>query len=429
MTTLIEFLSLSDPNVRFVVLGMILLGISSGVVGCFTLLRKRALLGDAIAHSVLPGVCLAFVLFDSKNPFILLAGACVTGWLSLLVIDFVTTRSRIKSDAAIGLTLSVFFGVGILILTAIQKTGNASQSGLDKFLFGKAAAMIGGDVWVFGGLSIVLILIVIAFYKEFTLLSFDLQFAQVIGLPVRLLEVLLATITVLAVATGIQAVGVVLMAALLITPAAAARYWTDKLSIMLVLSAIFGAVGGIFGAYISYLAPRMPTGPWVVVVLSVIAFVSILFAPRKGLLGRYWHHRNNQLQILEENILKIFFHLGETENNFFAQRNLTDLQNRRQIPARSLESGIHRLLGKNFIQKNKNNTWQLTEAGKQKASRQVRLHRLWELYLSQYLRIAPDHVHDDAEAIEHIITPELEAQLQAMLDFPKKDPHDKKIPY
>ncbi len=427
---MLEFFSLADPNVRYVVLGMVLLGASTGVVGCFTFLRKRALLGDAVAHSVLPGVCLAFMLTGIKHPLILLGGAVLTGWLSLVVIDTITKYSRIKADAAIGLTLSVFFGIGILLLTIIQQSGNAAQSGLDKFLFGKAAAMVGADLWVFGGLSIILIGVVILFFKEFTLVAFDLHFAESIGLPVRFIEIALASITVLGVAVGIQAVGVVLMAAMLITPAAAARYWTDKLPKMVFLAAVFGAIAGIFGAFISYQGASMPTGPWIVVVLSVIAIFSMLAAPKRGVLSRYFSMRKNNSKILEENVLKIFYHLGEQEDAFFESRKIADLQSRRNMSNRRLKEGIRRLIAKDLLQHKDGvgEEWLLTEKGKALAQRVVRLHRLWELYLSQYLHLAADHVHHDAEAIEHIITPEIEAQLVEELDFPEKDPHDSVIP-
>lgn len=426
---MLDFFSLADPNVRYVVWGMVLLGASSGVVGCFTFLRKRALLGDAVAHSVLPGVCLAFMLSGTKHPLVLLTGAVLTGWLSLLVIDWITKYSRIKTDAAIGLTLSVFFGVGILLLTMIQQSGNAAQSGLDKFLFGKAAAMVGADLWVFGGLSVVLIGVVVLFFKEFTLIAFDIHFAESIGLSVRFAEIALASITVLAVAVGIQAVGVVLMAAMLITPAAAARYWTNQLPKMVFLAAVFGAVSGILGAYISYQGTAMPTGPWIVVVLSVMALLSMLVAPKRGVLARQWGLRKNRVKILKENVLKIFYHLGEVENSFFAWRNTEDLQARRRMTERNLKRGIQRLVDKGLLEVSPiGGRWKLTGQGKLLAQRVVRLHRLWELYLSRYLHLAEDHVHQDAEAIEHIITPEIEVQLERELDFPEKDPHDKEIP-
>jgi len=260
-----DFFTFSDPNVRMVTLGAILLGISAATVGCFTFLRKRALVGDAIAHAVLPGVCLSFIISGEKNPFWLLLGAVIAGWAALLVMDFMVNHSKLKTDTAIGAVLSVFFGLGILLLTAIQHSGSANQAGLDTFLFGKAASMTQRDVWVFGGVAALLLLVIAAFFKSFKLVAFDPDFARSLGLPVRTLEFILATITVLSVATGIQAVGVVLMAALLITPAAAARFWTDSMIRMILLAALFGLLSGFFGAWVSYTAPAMPTnatGRW-----------------------------------------------------------------------------------------------------------------------------------------------------------------------
>ncbi|MFK7907452.1 MAG: metal ABC transporter permease, partial [Chitinophagales bacterium] len=255
------------------------------------------------------------------------------------------------------------------------------------------------------------------------------SFAESIGLPVRVIEIALASITVLAVAVGIQAVGVVLMAAMLITPAAAARYWTDKLPKMVFLAAVFGAVSGIFGAFISYQGSSMPTGPWIVVVLSSVAIFSMLVAPKRGVLSRYLAVRSNNLKILEENVLKIFYHLGERENAFFEARKIEELKAKRDMPSRRLKEGIQRLVAKDLLQKSGVvGKWLLTEKGKSSGQRVVRLHRLWELYLSRYLHLAADHVHHDAEAIEHIITPEIEAQLERELDFPEKDPHDSVIP-
>lgn len=427
MHALIEFLSLSDPNTRYVVLGSILLGCSAAVVGSFLVLRKRALVGDAIAHSVLPGVCLAFLATGTKNPFILLLGAFVTGWLSLAAIDYITRKTRIKEDTAIGLILSVFFGVGIVLLTAIQQSGNATQSGLDKFLFGKAASLLLDDVLAFGSIAIVLLGIVWLFFKEFTLLSFDRDFASAIGMPLRLIELLLTTVTVLAVVVGIQAVGVVLMAALLITPAAAARYWTERLRLMIVLAGVFGMVSGIAGAYISTIAPAMPTGPWVVVVVSVLFFLSLLFAPERGVAARLLRHRSNRHRMTNENILKALYHLDEV-HGMATEHSTDEILWRRSMPLLSLHRGLKRLHRQEYVQK-QGTVWCLTPEGWERGKRVVRLHRLWEVYLTRHLQIAPDHVHDDAETIEHILTPALEEQLAAELGYPTLDPHNTPIPY
>ncbi|UII30737.1 metal ABC transporter permease [Fulvivirga ulvae] len=428
MDTFFEFFSFADPNIRYVVIGSLLLTGSSAIVGSFTFLKKKALVGDAVAHSVLPGVCLSFILYGEKNPIILILGAFATGWLSLILIDIISSSSKIKEDTAIGLILSVFFGIGIFMLTIIQKSGNAAQTGLDQILFGKAASLVGNDLIAFAVIAAILIVSVWFFFKEFTLLAFDEDFASTIGLPVRGIELLLTTLTVLAVVIGIQAVGVVLMAAMLITPAAAARFWTEKITTMVWLAAIFGAFSGLAGAYISYVAPSMPTGPWIVVVISTIAFVSFFMAPKRGILYRLNNQRRIKKQINDENILKALYQLGEEEKNFFEKRTMAEILTKRKFVPAALKTGLRRLKREGYL-KNQNGYWSFTKAGKHKGQRTVKLHRLWELYLTQYLHIAPDHVHDDADTIEHILTPELEARLEKLLNYPTLDPHQSEIPY
>lgn len=423
-----DFLSFTDPNVRYVVIGSVILGASSALVGSFAFLRKRALVGDAIAHSVLPGVAAAFMISGVKDPLILIVGALISGWLSIVMIDGIVRTTKLKSDAAIGIVLSVFFGVGILLLTHIQQSGNGAQSGLDSFLFGKAASLTPDDIWVFSSIGFILVVVILLFFKAFKIVSFNPDYAQTIGLPVKFIEFLLSTITVLAVAIGIQAVGVVLMAALLITPASGARFWTNKLGKMLFIATTFGVISAFVGSYVSYIAPNMPTGPWVVMILSLLTVASIWFAPKKGMLSRLKTRRENQNKILTENILKLFYHLGEKNEDFEAGRSQEILLKNRDFTEVELKKGLQKLKKKNLL-RNKKNLWYITQSGLNEAKRIIRLHRLWEMYLNQRLKLEPDHVHNDAEAIEHIITADIEKQLEKELAYPEKDPHQSKIPY
>lgn len=428
MNELFRFIQFNEAGVLAVALGAVLLTASSAVVGTFTFLKKKALVGDAVAHAVLPGICLAFMLSGSKNPFYLIIGAFATGWLSLVIMDYINNHSKIKEDTSIALILSVFFGVGILLLTYIQHASYANQSGLDSFLFGKAAALTGQDLAIFSVVAIALLLTIILFFKELKLLAFDPDFAASIGLPIRRLELLLTTLTVLAVVTGIQAVGVVLMAAMLITPAAAARFWTNSVSKMTFLAAFFGAFSGLGGAYVSYIAPGMPTGPWMVMFISAIALVSFFFAPKRGILYRHYKQILYRQSITDENLLKEFFHLGEADSKPFKARTKAQILEERYFPENVLVAGLKRLKREGYLSKSEGG-WKFTKAGHKKGKRMVKLHRLWELYLAEYMKIAPDHVHDDAEAMEHVITPEIEKELEAQLRFPKKDPHQSQIPY
>ena len=424
----LDFFTFSSINLVYVVIGCVILGMGAGLVGCFTFLRKRALIGDALAHAALPGVCMAFILTGTKDPLTILLGAAISCWAGAFSVDFIVRHTRCKEDSALGMVLSVFYGVGILMLTHIQKSGDASQSGLNHFLLGQAATLLRNDVIVISVVGALLCGCVALGYKELKVLSFDPDFAAAVGMPRRFLEYALATLIVLAVAIGLQAVGVVLMAALLVTPAAAARYWTERLSIMLLLSAFFGGLSGFSGAYISYLSVKMPTGPWIVVAITFVFMVSLVCAPRRGILPRLVRHLRFRRKTVRENVLRTLHVLNEKGLLKDGHVTLADILTRRNMSQRLLARVMEGLKRDDYVCEHEDGVFALTERGKQRAARVTRLHRLWELYLTRKLELAPDHVHDDAEEIEHIITPELEEQLVALLGDPREDPHKSAIP-
>jgi manganese/zinc/iron transport system permease protein len=430
MDSLLEFLSFSDPNLRLVTLGTMFLGLSAAMVGSFAFLRKRSLIGDAIAHAILPGIALSFLLFQSKNPLLLMGGALISGWLAMLSIDYISAKSKIKADTAIGLVLSVFFGIGILLLTHIQHSGAGNQAGLDQFLFGKAAAMSMADLKLYALVAVLLLTIIFFLFKEFKLLSFNPDFAIASGLPVKRLRFILSTITVLAIALGIQSVGVVLMAALIITPSAAARAWTDKLSIMMLLAGLIGASSGLVGSYISFTAPSMPTGPWIVMCLSFAALTSLFLSPRRGVLARVLQQRRNRVKIVSENLLKSLYHLHERSGFSTRHFSESDINEQRSFSKSDLRTALKKLKREYWLLNTpQEQRYQLSAKGMEEARRVVRLHRLWEMYLTERMRLKSDHIHPNAESIEHIITPEIEALLLKELNYPEKDPHESIIPY
>lgn len=288
-----------DYTLRNVALGSALLGIVGGVLGSFAVLRRQGLLGDALAHTALPGICLAFMLTGLRTPLVLMAGAAITGWIGTLIIIKVVQDTRISEDSALGIVLSVFFGIGIVLLTHIQQSNNANQAGLDRYLFGQAATLVQSHVITMAVLGGLALLCVGLLFKEFKLLSFDPEFAASIGFPVGKLNVLLTSLIVIAVVIGLQTVGVVLMAAMLVGPAAAARQWTNRLSVMLGLAALFGAAAGVAGAMISVTASRLPTGPMVILCMTAIVVVSLLFAPERGLVWDAVRQRSSRRRVLE----------------------------------------------------------------------------------------------------------------------------------
>ncbi|OBR64398.1 manganese ABC transporter [Paenibacillus oryzae] len=281
------FAMLGDPNMRWIFLGCMLLGLSSGVIGSFSYLRKQSLVGDTLAHAALPGICIAFMLTGVKSIGVFLVGAAAAGFLATFGISFITRHTKLKQDAALGIVLSSFFGLGIVLLTFIQHGDYGNQAGLDKFLFGQAAAMVGGDVITMSVISAVLVGICSLLFKQFKLISFDPGFAKGLGYRVGLLEQLLMLLVVVAVVIGIQAVGVVLIAALLITPAVSARYWTNTLGIMVTLSGMIGALSGGLGAWISSSVSNLPTGPVTVLAATLFFAASVLLGPERGLLAKW----------------------------------------------------------------------------------------------------------------------------------------------
>lgn len=290
---------LFDYTLRNVAFGSAVMGVVGGVLGSFAVLRREGLMGDALAHATLPGVCAAFLVTGTKGSLALLLGGAVSAWIGALLVVAVVRGTRIKQDAALGIVLSVFFGAGVVMLTYIGQSGDADQSGLDRFIFGQASTLVQDDVFVMGALAVLALFIVALLYKELKIASFDPGFARSLGYPAGALSVLLTSLIVVAVIVGIQAVGVVLMAAMLITPAAAARQWTDRLSAMMVLAAFFGASSGVAGALISVTGYSLPTGPLIVLSATALLLVSLLLGRRRGLLWSYLRGRRHRRRLLE----------------------------------------------------------------------------------------------------------------------------------
>jgi len=294
---------LFDYTLRTVALGALLLGAVAGALGAFAVLRRQSLLGDAVSHAALPGVALAFLLTGSKAAPLLLLGAAVVGTTGAVLVTAVVRTARLPVDTALALMLSVFFGVGLVLLTFVQRHGDATQAGLNRFLFGQAAAIVESDLLTMGTVGGAALLIIVLFWKHWKLLSFDPGFAASLGLPVRLLDVGLTWLVVLAIVIGLQTVGVVLMSALLVAPAAAARQWTERLGVMVALSALFGALSGVTGAVLSSVTERLPTGPTVVLVAIAWVGVSLLVAPARGLLPRRLAAARHRANVRAEAVL------------------------------------------------------------------------------------------------------------------------------
>lgn len=294
----------TDHTLRTVALGAGALGATAGALGSFAVLRRQSLLGDAISHAALPGIALAFLLTGSKAPLVLVLGAAIAGWLGTLLVMQVVDRTRVKSDAALGIVLSVFFGFGLVLLTWVQQRPDASQAGLDRFLFGQAATLLRSDVRTIALLGGGAVAVAALFWKEFKLLAFDRDFGATLGFPMGTVDVLLTTVLVVSIVIGLQTVGVVLMSAMVVAPAAAARQWTDRLGRMVVIAGGFGAAAGVAGAVSSSLAERLPTGPTIVLWLTVLVVVSLTLAPNRGLAWEALRQARSRRELHVESVLR-----------------------------------------------------------------------------------------------------------------------------
>lgn len=407
-----------DPNAQWVITGCLLLGLSSGVLGCFALFKKYSLMGDAVAHAALPGICLAYMMYGSKSIGLFMIGATLAGLLGALCIGQISSYTKIKPDTAMAIILTGFFGIGIVLLTKISQSGNANQSGLDAFLFGKAASLVGTDVQVISLVALLLVTVTFLLFKELKLLCFDPQFGKGIGLPMGALNTLLMLMIVLAVVIGLQAVGVVLMAAMLIIPSVAARYWTEKLNHMVILSGIFGALSGVLGTIFSALTPNLPTGPVIVLAATTMFLISLLLAPKRGLAAKGLRHMKLRKKIMLENILQSLYDLSEKD--YLAdkpwQEGYTplELQKLRPQNGRVFQKGLS-ILNRSGHVRSSGSKWSLTEKGHQEAYTITLNHRLYEMFLMNQAQYSSLHINHETGNIQDQVDDEVLQELHHYL--------------
>lgn len=362
-------------TLRTVALGGAVLGTVTGVLGSFAVLRRQSLLGDALSHAALPGVAIAFLL-AGRELRILLLGAGIAGWLGARFIGLITHTTRIKQDAAMGIVLVSWFAFGIALLAYIQGRADASQAGLDTFIFGQAAAIVERDVALITGVGLVAFVVLAAFWKEFKLITFDTGFAAANGFATRWLEGLLTTLIVVAIVLGLQLAGVILMVGLLIAPGVAARQWTHQLERMVVLAGVFGAFSGATGAIISAVDVNIPTGPMIIVVATAIVLVSMLFAPERGLLWTWQQQRRDRREFAAQSMLRTIYNFVTRRRDPHLRAPEADLL---ALGGHIARRGLHELARQGYAARD-NGHWYLTEAGLTAARAERHNRQLWEAY-------------------------------------------------
>lgn len=402
-------------NTLVVLAGSALLGSCAGMVGSFAVLRRRALMGDALAHAALPGLCVAFLVVGQKSLPALLAGALVSGVLGIAVVSALRRYTRIKEDAAIGIVLSVFFGAGIVISRMIQNRSDlGSKAGLDSYILGKTAGMTLADVYFIAAMSAGCLVAVLLLYKEFKLMSFDPQFASAQGWPVVALDLLLMGLVAVMVVVGLPAVGVVLIAALLIVPGAAARFWTDRLGVMLAVSAGLGLAIGVVGTAVSARYSGLPAGPIIVLVGSAMFLLSMLLAPRRGLVARAISQRRFEHELAERNLLRVLYEESEVELPHLPLVPLRDLVAERAWTTEQLMALLDELASEELVTREPDGC-RLTSRGLRRAAAITRGHRLWQAYLTHYADAATATANLASESIEDVLPEPIVRELTEQL--------------
>lgn len=425
----LRFLSLEDPALRMTLLGCVLLGLNCGLLGSFVVVRRMSLVGDTLAHAVLPGIAIGFLWSMNKDPLVILIAATAAGGLAMLTVNAITRTTKIKDDAAMGMVLSSFYAIGICLMTMIQRLPTGQKSGIDKFLFGQAAAMSGSEVVVLAVTSVVTLLFVTIGYRQLLILSFHREYGESIGLHMSFTHLALMLLTAVAVVTAMQAVGVVLVSAMLIIPAATAYLLTDRMHRLILIGAIIGIVSAVLGAFLSFLGSNLPTGPFMVLSGSLFFILAFLFGPKHGWLTRAWRNLSRRKRTERENTLKAMYHVLENREFHGESVSLLELaQQRRETLEETTQRAKALQQAHLATLSDDGSSLHFTPKGLNKAKAIVRNHRLWELYLTNVMSYDSDHVHDDAEKIEHVIDEAQVRDLERRLDFPETDPHGREIP-
>ncbi len=417
-----------DPVVRAPTLGCMLMCVAASLMGVVLMLQKRLLVGESISHAAYPGAIAGLIALAAFGPeyeewvfAAVLAGALGSSYLGMVFLNRLELRHKIKSDAALCLIVALFFGFGILLSSVVQASMPIWASQAYVLLFGQAATLTDEHIFVYGALAISCLFFLFMAYHPIQALLFDRGFANAIGIKSRTVERILFWLLLLSIIVGIRSVGVILMSGMLIAPAVAARQWSNRLLPMFAIAAAVGALSGFLGSVLSIeLAIRtsisLPSGPVIILTGACFAFLSLLLAPKRGLISRMARLAAFRVRCLEENILKGLWHNGE----------MGYPQLKRRFP-NMLGYILFRLQGQGWIVRNSAGIC-LSADGRGRAAGIVRLHRLWEVYLTEQLGIGAHEVHAHAEEMEHILTPELEERLTHLLADPQQDPHDQPIP-
>ena len=415
-------------------LGSMLIGVTCGVLGCFVVLRRMALIGDALSHSILPGVVGALLLFgvsasspawlpsilagasDKWLPLWLLAGAMVAGLMTAVIINIVHRHSRTKEDSAIGIAFTAMFALGLIAISSLPR---GTHFDLKCFVYGEPLAIATPDLWLMGIICPAVLLIVGLLYQRLKLISFDPVGAGALGVPVQTIHYILMGLLAATIVAGIKSTGVILVVAMVITPASAAYQLTSRLWAMLLLAGVIGGVSVGLGMSLAFTI-NAPTGPAMVIVVVLIFIAAVLLSPSHGWVFERLRKRRLAQHVAQEDVLKAIYRLGQQPLD-----NVQPVGQETGLTPKQIRRSISRLIQENLLRIT-DGAVALTDSGQRHAMELVRAHRLWETYLVEKAGVDPSDVHDQAEWLEH--AHELAEQLDEKLGKPQTDPHGSQIP-
>lgn len=395
-----------------------MVGLMCGVLGCFIVLRNMSLVGDALAHAILPGVVVGF-LVAGYSALAFFVGAVAAGLVTAFAITWIQQKVKTKNDAAIGIVFTSMFSLGVILISRIAKNDGVHLD-LKDFLFGNVLGVGDTDLMLTGLVLIYVLISVVVFYRYLYASTFQSVVAETMGIPVRLLHYFLMLLLSFAVVASLQTVGVILVVAMLITPAATALLLSQRLSRVLFIAGGIGMLSAIVGMILA-VALNTPPGPAMALVATSFYVLTVVFAPRRGLVAKAWYRRQRRLLTEREDIVKRVFRLNQKHGS----ADPVIIREQLELSGRAFTGQLNYLRSKGLLDKS---ALRLTDAGKLLALRLVRAHRLWETYLNQEVGLTPDQIHMEAERLEHLLPEEMLDRVDEALGYPETDPHGSVIP-
>lgn len=396
-----------------------MVGIMCGILGCFIVLRNMSLIGDALSHAILPGVVAGF-LITGYSLLGFFTGSVIAGLLAAVLITWIQRNVKTQEDAAIGIVFTSMFAVGVMGISWLTRQEGVHLD-LKDFLFGNILGISDQDLWMTFSILLFTVLCVVVFFRYFFVTTFESVVAQTLGISVSTMHYFLMLLLSFAVVASLQSVGVILVVAMLITPASTAYLLTTRLQRMILIAALVGLLSTTLGLLIAIYFETTP-GPAMTVTATGLYLSAVLFSPQRGIVSRYVKRIKNRSRILQEDILKQAVRLHE-------KRKLTPsaLQQKLHIHTWRMRYSLRKLQQQGNLIFNKG-TLTLTDKGIEGGYALVRAHRLWETYLVKEMGLSEDQIHDNAEKYEHILTDALVEEVARSLGNPQTDPHGSPIP-